>query len=106
MITLEDIQTDIITETLVITTTVVPGPFAEFGKRQATFAPTNIPSYTFACSGSVKYSSACSSFGATQATITAIAPSITATVTTVRPIGRIAFLNRYDGVSGPFQRHS
>jgi hypothetical protein len=69
--------------------TVVPWPFAGFDKRQATFAPTGIPSYASAYSGSVKYSSACSCIRETQATIAAIASGTTVTLTTVRLIGRI-----------------
>ena len=47
-------------------------------------APTNIPTYASACSGSVRYSSACSCIGATHSTVTAPAPSTTTTVYAVR----------------------
>ncbi|RFU28825.1 hypothetical protein B7463_g7517, partial [Scytalidium lignicola] len=48
-----------------------------------TVSPTAIPAYAAPCSGSVRYSSACSCAGATAATTTAPAPVTTTTTTTV-----------------------
>ncbi|EWC44092.1 hypothetical protein DRE_07227 [Drechslerella stenobrocha 248] len=48
-------------------------------KRQETEMTSDIPSYATACSGAVRYSSACSCVGATETTITL--PGETATVT-------------------------
>lgn len=48
--------------------------------RQATVSPTNIPAYASACSGAVRYSSACSCIGITATTTTVAAPSTTTTV--------------------------
>lgn len=53
-----------------------------FDKRQLTVSPSAIPAYASACSGSVRYSSACSCVGVTQSTITAVAPSTIVTVST------------------------
>jgi len=47
--------------------------------RQETVAPTNIPAYASACSGSVRYSSACSCVGVTA--MTTMAPTLTYTQT-------------------------
>ncbi|MCJ1297681.1 hypothetical protein MMC08_000469 [Hypocenomyce scalaris] len=49
--------------------------------RQMTQVPSSIPSYASACSGSVRYSSACSCIGVTKSTTTAPTPSTTVTVT-------------------------
>ena len=46
-----------------------------------TVEPSAIPSYASACSGSVRYSSACSCVGATKSTTTAPTPVTTTTVT-------------------------
>ena len=46
-----------------------------------TVKPSAIPSYASACSGSVRYSSACSCVGATKSTSTAPTPVTTTTVT-------------------------
>ncbi|PMD49093.1 hypothetical protein L207DRAFT_522397 [Hyaloscypha variabilis F] len=50
--------------------------------RQETVAPTNIPAYASACSGSVRYSSACSCVGVTAMTTMAPTLTYTQTVTT------------------------
>jgi hypothetical protein len=55
----------------------------ELAKRQATNAPSRIPAYASPCSGTLRYSSACSCVGATQTTVTAVAPSTTIYVTHV-----------------------
>ncbi|MCJ1396542.1 hypothetical protein MMC18_009433 [Xylographa bjoerkii] len=49
--------------------------------RQMTVAPSSIPSYASACSGSARYSSACSCIGVTKSTTTAPTPVTTKTVT-------------------------
>ena len=46
-----------------------------------TVAPTSIPNYASACSGSVRYSSACSCIGVTAQTVIASTPATTVTVT-------------------------
>ena len=70
------------TETDLETTTVA----AVKAKRQVTVEPSSIPTYASACSGSVRYSSACSCIGVTATTITVATPSTTKTVsTTVTP---------------------
>jgi hypothetical protein len=82
------------------TLTIVPTPNSEGGgakrdvrggkalvpgeKRQATKVPTKIPAYASACSGAVRYSSACSCIGAKHTTVTAAAPTKKVTVTIVR----------------------
>lgn len=48
--------------------------------RQATVSPTAIPTYASACSGAVRYSSACSCIGVTQYTVIAAAATTTITV--------------------------
>lgn len=52
-------------------------------KRQQTESPCEIPAYASACSGAVRYSSACSCVGATRSTVFAAAPTTTVTVTVV-----------------------
>jgi len=49
--------------------------------RQVTVTPSSIPAYASACSGSLRYSSACSCVGATHTTTTAATPTSTTTVT-------------------------
>ncbi|MCJ1388317.1 hypothetical protein MMC18_001163 [Xylographa bjoerkii] len=49
--------------------------------RQMTIVPSAIPTYASACSGSVRYSSACSCIGVTATTSTASTPMTTVTVT-------------------------
>jgi hypothetical protein len=82
------------------TLTIVPTPNSEGGgakrdvrggkplvpgeKRQVTKVPTKIPAYASACSGAVRYSSACSCIGAKHTTITAAVPTKKLTVTIVR----------------------
>jgi hypothetical protein len=79
------------------TLTIVPNPNSEGGgakrdvrgrkapapaeKRQATKMLTTILTYAWACSGAVRYSSACSCVGAKHTTVTAAAPTKKATVT-------------------------
>lgn len=45
--------------------------------RQVAVLPINIPAYASACSGSVKYSSACSCVGVTHSTVTVATPTST-----------------------------
>jgi hypothetical protein len=87
--------TDVITVPLTTTVTiaqVVPtmakrdladmrGSKITIAPRQITQVPSSIPSYASACSGSVRYSSACSCIGVTRSTVTAPTPSTTVTVT-------------------------
>lgn len=58
-------------------------PEAALEARQVTVAPSCIPTYASACSGSARYSSACSCIGVTAQTIivSATASTVTATVT-------------------------
>ncbi|MCJ1421342.1 hypothetical protein MMC32_007705, partial [Xylographa parallela] len=92
------------------TTTTVPAPAASHKRdalpaivaaRQATAAPTSIPAYASACSGTARYSSACSCIGATPTTKTAAAPTktvtSTATVTSGSPSPAPTFLLRLVG---------
>ncbi|CAG8973809.1 hypothetical protein HYALB_00005554 [Hymenoscyphus albidus] len=61
------------------TTTITLGPTATpFAKRAA----GDIPDYASACSGSLRYSSACSCIGVLPTTFTAPTPTTTVTVTT------------------------
>ncbi|KAH7312210.1 hypothetical protein B0I35DRAFT_480687 [Stachybotrys elegans] len=58
-------------------------------KRQETQIPSLIPAYASACSGAVRYSSACSCLGASAMTVTAQAPTVIVTQTdlvTVSPL--------------------
>ena len=50
---------------------------------QVTVSPSAIPAYASDCSGSVRYSSACSSIGVTHMTTTVAIPLTTITITTV-----------------------
>ncbi|RDW85974.1 hypothetical protein BP5796_04299 [Coleophoma crateriformis] len=79
------------TITVTATATVTSGPqrravdshgneIGEMEKRVVTAAAA-VPTYASACSGGVRYSSACSCFGITAYTVTAAAPSTTTTVT-------------------------
>jgi hypothetical protein len=43
--------------------------------RQQTIAPSSVPKYASACSGTVRYSSACSCIGVTQSIVTVAAPT-------------------------------
>ncbi|KAE9379735.1 hypothetical protein N431DRAFT_527158 [Stipitochalara longipes BDJ] len=76
-VTTTSIETDFTTYTV----TVEPVTVVTFDKRQLTVVPSSIPAYASACSGSVRYSSACSCVGVTKSTVTAVAPSTTITVT-------------------------
>ncbi|MCJ1417066.1 hypothetical protein MMC32_003405 [Xylographa parallela] len=49
--------------------------------RAVTVSPSAVPTYASACSGTSRYSSACSCFGVTHSTSTAPTPSTTITVT-------------------------
>ncbi|KAJ9643365.1 hypothetical protein H2201_004364 [Coniosporium apollinis] len=48
--------------------------------RQVTIQPSAVPTYASACSGAVRYSSACSCWGVPKSTVTAAAPLTTTTV--------------------------
>ncbi|KAK6533398.1 hypothetical protein TWF694_002344 [Orbilia ellipsospora] len=60
-------ETDYLSKTASVT---VSAYAAALQKRQQTAIPTAIPTYASACSGSVRYSSACSCIGVTATTIT------------------------------------
>ncbi|MCJ1391564.1 hypothetical protein MMC18_004428 [Xylographa bjoerkii] len=68
------------TVTTTITTTV-PALAAAVQARQAIAAPSSIPPYASACSGTARYASACSCIGVTPTTKTAAAPIVTVTAT-------------------------
>ncbi|KAL2060627.1 hypothetical protein VTL71DRAFT_9268 [Oculimacula yallundae] len=70
---------DAVTSSVTFTTTVTVG--VANGKRQVTQRPSNVPTYASACSGTVRYSSACSCVGAVRQTTTVAAPSTTNTQT-------------------------
>ncbi|KAK0099572.1 hypothetical protein ONS95_013531 [Cadophora gregata] len=53
--------------------------------RQALDAPFTVPAYASPCSGTVRYSSACSCFGVTATTVTAPAPTFTEAVNVPYP---------------------
>ncbi|KAI9740804.1 MAG: hypothetical protein M1835_003123 [Candelina submexicana] len=65
----------------------IPSPNKEspvtLAARQATVVPSSVPTYASACSGTVRYSSACSCIGVTATTSTAPAPTTTVTTTFV-----------------------
>ncbi|KAF3903675.1 hypothetical protein AA313_de0207753 [Arthrobotrys entomopaga] len=66
------------TTTLSLTSTTTikpPGATVKKAKRQVTVIPSRIPAYASPCSGSVRYSSACSCMGISAITITAPAPT-------------------------------
>ncbi|MCJ1283027.1 hypothetical protein MMC26_002354 [Xylographa opegraphella] len=65
--------------------------------RQMTDIPTAIPTYASACSGSARYSSACSCIGVTATTSTAPTPTMTVTVTATATATRptLAFTGYY-----------
>ncbi|MCJ1434077.1 hypothetical protein MMC27_003443 [Xylographa pallens] len=65
--------------------------------RQMTVVPSAIPTYASACSGSVRYSSACSCIGVTATTSTAATPMTTVTVTVTADVTKptVAFLGFY-----------
>ena len=59
----------------------VPAEDVEIAVCQVTVVPSSVPTYALACSGSVRYSSACSCWGITASTITVATPTISTTVT-------------------------
>ncbi|MCJ1420347.1 hypothetical protein MMC32_006704 [Xylographa parallela] len=65
--------------------------------RQVTVVPSAIPTYASACSGSVRYSSACSCIGVTATTSTATTPVTTVTVTVTADVTKptVAFTGFY-----------
>ncbi|MCJ1296429.1 hypothetical protein MMC34_007995 [Xylographa carneopallida] len=65
--------------------------------RQVTVVPSAIPTYASACSGSVRYSSACSCIGVTATTSTAATPLTTVTVTVTASVTKptVAFTGFY-----------
>ncbi|KAK6344152.1 hypothetical protein TWF696_007794 [Orbilia brochopaga] len=73
--------TNVIPETVTVTATAYIDPL-ELRKRQQTDIPSLIPTYATACSGEVRYSSACSCMGVTASTITIDASTTTVTTST------------------------
>jgi len=75
------------TSTVYVTTTAGPlqrkrfaaGEVNDLAVRQVTVVPSAVPTYASACSGSARYSSACSCAGVTRTTITASTPLTTTT---------------------------
>lgn len=73
-------------KTTVVVTSTSTSTRTFYNKRQVTDVPSDIPTYASACSGAVRYSSACSCIGVTAETITANSPVTTVTVSqTVTP---------------------
>jgi hypothetical protein len=70
--------------------------------RQTTVIPSSIPSYASACSGSVRYSSACSCIGVTGVTTTAPAPSTTVTATATATTTEVANCPAFTAATSPF----
>ncbi|KAK6533822.1 hypothetical protein TWF694_002751 [Orbilia ellipsospora] len=75
-----------VTETIPTVFTVATTTRRRGGKRQDTAIHSNIPIYASACSGAVRYESACSCIGVTRTTITATTPSQTITITKTRTV--------------------
>jgi hypothetical protein len=84
--TVVESSTQVVTPMPYSTTTIFQGT-ADMKKRQATVSPSAVPPYASACSGTVRYASACSCFGITKSTVTAAQPTsyviVTATASTV-----------------------
>lgn len=79
-------MTPVFTTTVTVSTFAGDTPSVTAAKRQATggaitTSPTAVPTYASACSGTVRYSSACSCFGITKTTTTVATSTTTATVT-------------------------
>lgn len=74
-----------VTSTLTVTTTTtlvgMKRHVAALEHRQVTVMPSSVPIYASACSGTARYSSACSCWGITAMTTTAPTPLTTTTVT-------------------------
>ncbi|KAK6005728.1 hypothetical protein QM012_007370 [Aureobasidium pullulans] len=86
-------STSVITDTIVASSTIVISTttpttifVGDMKKRQMTDSPNVVPLYASACSGSSRYASACSCFGATKTTITVAAPTVLITVTAMTPL--------------------
>ncbi|KAF3903277.1 hypothetical protein ABW20_dc0109235 [Dactylellina cionopaga] len=84
-VTITETSHDVTTATAEATVTVTVDPVVVVPvrvKREVVVAPSDIPAYASACSGAVRYSSACSCIGITGATTTVDAPLTTVTITT------------------------
>ncbi|MCJ1290149.1 hypothetical protein MMC34_001685 [Xylographa carneopallida] len=92
VLTITDVITVPVTETVTLAPPVetlkkralhpdLRAPAISLAARQMTVAPSSIPTYASACSGAVRYSSACSCIGVTKSTTTAPTPITTKTVT-------------------------
>ncbi|KAL1874424.1 hypothetical protein VTK73DRAFT_301 [Phialemonium thermophilum] len=89
-------RTQIVDVTDVETVTVTVPQRQTPVKRQATAVPSNIPSYASACSGSVRYSSACSCIGVTASTTLAPAPTVYQTVSQTATLPASVIFNTVD----------
>jgi len=63
--------------------TLTRGTTTQYRKRQVTVSAVAIPEYASACSGAVKYSSACSCLGVTRYTVTLPTPTSTGLATSI-----------------------
>jgi hypothetical protein len=80
----------ILTTVTVPANTLVPNKKREAGarqleQRQVTIVPSAVPAYASACSGTAGYYSACSCWGITAVTTTAVVPVTTSTVIITSP---------------------
>lgn len=79
-------QYSTVTSTVIVTNSIahkrdaVPAGLAVIAGRQVTVAPSSVPVYASACSGTAGYSSACSCIGVTGTTTTLPTPTTTVTV--------------------------
>lgn len=112
-ITSTSTEIDVITSTMTVTLPTTTLTFKALirrgttvAKRQATSVPSSIPGYASACSGSVRYSSACSCVGATKATITAVTPSTTIFVTQVSLLFLYYFLGNHRNNNRDIRLHN
>lgn len=73
-------RTTVVTKTTTFTTTLpVLAKRDGLAQRQVTVSPSSVPTYAGACSGAVRYSSACSCWGIKASTTTAPTPIRTIT---------------------------
>lgn len=90
-----------LTASAVTTTQTLPVPLAgRKQRRQQSVIPQAIPSYASACSGTVRYSSACSCVGATASTTYAPTPLKTITVSSTYTHTTVTVLTTVQTVTG------
>ncbi|AEO66326.1 uncharacterized protein THITE_2128403 [Thermothielavioides terrestris NRRL 8126] len=84
-----------VTEDLAAATVTVTSELVQVERRQVTAqsaSPANtIPAYASACSVASRYSSACSCFGVTGATVTAATPVVTSTTTVATTVTEVDY---------------